>query len=187
MRQGSGLCRFLLRLAGWKVVWVPPPGPRSVVMVYPHTSNWDFIVGILFRFGVGFKVHWAAKDTLFCGPLGWLFRKMGGVAVNRRERTGFVGQLIARFAQEGELHLAIAPESTRKYIDHLKSGFYRIAVGAGVPLGLGYIDYSRRTVGIEEWLSLSCDPAVDLTTLNRYYADKRGYNPAKAGVLRFKD
>lgn len=186
MRQGSGLCRFLLRLAGWKMVWVPPPGPKSVVMVYPHTSNWDFIVGILYRFGLGFKVHWAAKDTLFCTPLGWWFRHVGGVPVNRRERTGFVGQLIERFVKEEEFHLAIAPESTRRHVDSLKSGFYRIAVGAGVPLGLGRIDYATRTVGIDCWLTLSGDEAKDLEALRAYYADKRGFNPANAGEIRFK-
>jgi len=136
----SRFCRALLRLAGWKVVLVRPPGPKavvivyphtSVVIVYPHTSNWDFIVGILARYAIAIPFRFVGKDTLFRWPFGGLFRRLGGIPVNRRQSTGFVGDLIEAFDKADSLYLAIAPEGTRRRIDHWKSGFYRVALAAG--------------------------------------------------------
>lgn len=185
--MGARLARLLLRLFGWTLVWAPPPGPKSVVIAYPHTSNWDFPLTLLWRFATGFPLHWAGKDTMFDNPLGGLFRRWGGVPVNRRERTGLIGQLCREYAERDTFHLAIAPEGTRKRTDHLKSGFYRLALAAGVPVGLGFIDYRTRTLGIGCWLTLTGDEAADLDTLRAFYADKTPLRPAQAGDIRFRD
>ena len=182
----SRFCRALLRLAGWKVVLVRPPGPKAVVIVYPHTSNWDFIVGILARYATALPFRFVGKDTLFRWPFGGLFRRLGGIPVNRRQSTGFVGDLIEAFDKADSLYLAIAPEGTRRRIDHWKSGFYRVALAANVPLGLAFIDYSRREVGIEAWLSLSGNEAEDLAGIRAGYSNKRGKKPEMEGDIRFR-
>ena len=180
------LAAWLLHLAGWRTVCVPPPGPKSVVVVYPHTSNWDFIIGMLWRTKYQVILHWAGKDTLFRGPFRRLFIKLGGVPINRRERTGMSAQLVALYAARATFHLCITPEGTRSRTDHWKSGFYRLALAADVPVGLGFIDFARKEAGIERWVRLSGDEAADLALLREYYAGKQGCRPALAGEIRFK-
>jgi 1-acyl-sn-glycerol-3-phosphate acyltransferase len=181
------LCRMVLRLAGWRVVGAAMPVPKAVIMVYPHTSNWDFILGILFRYASGIPIRWAAKDTLFRGPPGIFFRAMGGIPVNRRERTGFVEQMARACADHERFYLAITPEGTRSTVNHLKSGFYRIAVTAKLPLALGCIDYARREVGIIGYLQPTGDETADLTALAAAYAGRRGKYPVQQGPFVFID
>lgn len=180
------LARKILEAFGWRLVLAEPPGPKGIIVVYPHTSNWDFIIGILFKVGVGLPAHWMGKHTLFRGPLGSLFRRIGGIAINRRERSGFVAAMLAEFDQREWMWLAVAPEGTRSRTDHWKSGFYRIAVAGRLPVALGYIDYATRTVGIDTYLDLSGDPEQDFARIRAFYADKRGRRPANAGDIALK-
>ena len=179
-------CAFLLKLSGWRVTFVPPTVPKAVMIVYPHTSNWDFIVGILARFAVATPIGFVGKDTLFRSPFGALFRRLGGIPVNRRQSSGFVDGLVAAFGRSDSLYLAIAPEGTRAKSDHWKSGFYRLALATNVPLGLAFIDYSQREVGIDTWLSLSGNETEDLAEIRAYYSAKRGKKPEKEGDIRFR-
>lgn len=181
----SRFCGALLRLVGWKVVLEWPPGPRAMIVFYPHTSNWDFVIGILARYAVAIPVRWVGKHTLFRAPFGPLFRKLGGMPVDRRKSIGLVAQLGGEFERCGELYLAIAPEGTRRKTGHWKSGFYRVAVAAGVPLGLAFIDYPRRRIGIERYLELTGREEEDLGRIRAYYADKRGRYPEKESDIRF--
>ena len=184
--MGGRLAGLLLRLIGWRGVFVAPPGPKSVVIVYPHTSNWDFPIGVLFRAWSGLFIHWAGKDTLFRWPLRGLFLWLGGVPINRRERTGMIGQLVERCARSDNFHICITPEGTRGHTDHIKSGFYRLAIEAGIPVGLGFIDYGAKRVGVERWITLTGDETADLQRLRAYYADKVPLYPEKAGDFRFR-
>lgn len=179
------LSSLILRLIGWRTVFTPPPGPKSVILVYPHTSNWDFPIGVLFKSKHRAVINWAGKDTLFRWPLKRLFLWLGGVPINRRERTGMIGQLIEAFARNASFHMCITPEGTRGKTDHWKSGFYRLALGANVPVGLGFIDYGGKRVGIERWVRLTGNEAEDLAMLAEYYADKKGLYPELAGDIRF--
>ena len=180
------LAGLILGLFGWRTVYAPPPGPKSVVLVYPHTSNWDFPIGVLFKAKHRQLFHWAGKDTLFRWPLRRLFLWLGGVPINRRERTGMIAQLIDAFAERESFHLCITPEGTRGKTDHWKSGFYHLALAAGVPVGLGFIDYGRKQVGVERWVTLSGKVEDDLALLRAYYADKTALHPELAGDIRFK-
>ncbi len=180
------LATFIYRLIGWRSVFVPPPGPKSVLLVYPHTSNWDFPLGVLFNAKHPIFIHWAGKDTLFRGLMGVIARALGGVAINRREHTGMVGQLVKVFAESESFHLCVTPEGTRSKTDHWKSGFYRLALEAKVPVGLGFFDYRNKCVGVERWVTLSGNEEADLAMLREYYADKTGCYPEKAGDIRFK-
>ncbi|HEV2230113.1 MAG TPA: 1-acyl-sn-glycerol-3-phosphate acyltransferase [Steroidobacteraceae bacterium] len=180
-QRGSGL---LLRLFGWRRVFVPPPVPKGIVVVYPHTSNWDFIIGILYKIATGFQVRWVGKDTLFRWPVRRLLLRLGGIPVNRRDPSGFVDTLLAEFARAESLWLGMAPEGTRAHTDHWKSGFYRIALAGGLCVGLGYIDYATRTVGLETYVNLTGDPTQDLARIRAFYAGKRGRLPENEGDIR---
>lgn len=180
------LSRTLLQRTGWRLAFEPLPGPKGLIVVYPHTSNWDFIIGVLYKFAVGLPAHWVGKDTLFRWPVAGLFRRIGGIPVNRRERSGFVQSLLDAFASRESMWLAMAPEGTRSATDHWKSGFYRIAVAAGLPVGLGFIDYATRTIGIDTYVTMSGDAASDMERLRSFYADKRGRHPGNASEIRLQ-
>lgn len=181
------LAAWLLRLFGWRVVYPVRQVPKSVIIFYPHTSNWDFFFGILARSAIDLPIHFAAKDSLFRWPFGWLFRKLGGLPVNRRVRSGLVTQLAEQFNRHESFYLAIAPEGTRRAVDHIKSGFYRVALLAQVPLGCACIDYPRREIGILDFLELSGDEAVDLARIAAIYAGHRGKHPAQEGRIAFAE
>ena len=180
------LARWILAVAGWKAVLVPPPGPKGVIVVYPHTSNWDFVIGVLYKVAMGLPVRWMGKDTLFRWPFRGLFVGMGGIPINRREPSGLVAALLAEFGRQDWMWLAVAPEGTRSRTGHWKSGFYRIAVEGRLPVGLGYLDYPSRTIGIDTYLELSGNAEQDLARIRAFYADKRGRKPENAGEIALK-
>jgi 1-acyl-sn-glycerol-3-phosphate acyltransferase len=157
-----------------------------VIVVYPHTSNWDFVIGYLARLASAFPVQFVGKHTLFRWPFGGLLRRMGGIPVNRADPAGLLERLAGELARSDRLWLALAPEGTRSYTDHWKSGFYRLALSANVPIGLAFIDYRARTVGLTTYLSLSGDEEADLARIRAVYADKIGKHPGQASDIRFR-
>jgi 1-acyl-sn-glycerol-3-phosphate acyltransferase len=181
----AALGRFLLRLFGWRLDVTLPDGPKGIIIVYPHTSNWDFPIGYLAKLGLRLPLRWAGKDSLFVGPFGVLFRWMGGIPVNRREHTGFTASLTREFQERAWMWLVIAPEGTRKHTDHLKSGFWRLALAARVPVGFAYIDWGEKVVGLHRYVELTGDEAADLAVIREVYAGKRGKRPEQASELRF--
>lgn len=176
----------LLGVFGWKTSLVWPPEPRGVIVVYPHTSNWDFPIGVLFRIGHRLKANWVGKQEMFRWPLRGLFLRIGGIPLNRRKTTGFIDALLAEFRSRDWMWLAIAPEGTRGHTDHWKAGFYQIALAANVPVALAYIDYATKTVGIDTYLRMTGDREADLGRIRAFYANKRGRRPEFAGEIRLK-
>ncbi|HEY8605976.1 MAG TPA: 1-acyl-sn-glycerol-3-phosphate acyltransferase [Noviherbaspirillum sp.] len=184
--------RFAVRALaafGWRVNVAPLPGPRGVVIVYPHTSNWDFLVGLFAKWAIGVRFRWLGKEALFRGLsgllLGPLLRAWGGEPVERREATGAIARLAARINASGHFWLALAPEGTRKYRHRWRSGFYHIARSAGVPLGVATIDYATREVRMLTYLSMEGDPAADLARIRAAYRDCRGLHPQCASPIDF--
>lgn len=182
---GAGFGRWVLRQLGWKTLYVPPPGPKSVIVVYPHTSNWDFPMGALARADFGLRCHFIAKQSLFRGAFGRWFASVGGIPVNRESPEGFIGALLEEFRRRDEFHLVFTPEGTRSYAPYWKSGFYRLALAAQVPLGLAFIDYAHREAGIGAWLTLSGDEEEDLEQIRAFYAGRHGKHPELEGPIRF--
>jgi 1-acyl-sn-glycerol-3-phosphate acyltransferase len=180
------LARALLVLAGFRLVGSAPHVARAVVIFAPHTSNWDFPLLLLVRYAFGRPVHYLGKHTLFRPPLGWFFRATGGIPVVRHERRHFVKRAAAFFAEREELWLAMSPEGTRHRTDHWKSGFYRIALAAGVPVLLAFVDAAKKECGLGPLVELSGDVERDLGVIRDFYATKRGIYPERASTIRFK-
>ena len=172
-------------MCGWTVVFRWPPAPKCVVIFYPHTSNWDFVWGVLAYLSLGWPIRWCAKDSWFRWPTGILARALGGIPVNRREHTGLVGQLKREYTSAEELYIAITPEGTRSRTDHWKSGFYRLALDTDTPVGLAFIDSQSKRIGVDTYIRLSANEEEDLARFRAYYSDKRGIHPELQGDIRF--
>jgi 1-acyl-sn-glycerol-3-phosphate acyltransferase len=179
-------CLGLLRLAGWRTSFTPFPEPRGLILVYPHTSNWDFPLGVMFKIGCGLHAHWMGKDQMFRWPFRRLLQAIGGVPINRRESTGFVTAMAAEMHGRDRFWLAVAPEGTRSHTEYLKSGFYQLALAADVPIGLGYVDYRRRQVGVDRYVRMTGDEDLDLQVLRDFYATIQPRKPANVGGLKFR-
>ncbi len=178
------LARLALRAFGWTCVDLPQRPRRAVMVVYPHTSNWDFPLGLLFKVAVSLDVNWVGKDALFRGPFGPLMRWLGGIPVNRRQHTGFVERMAAELRSREQFLIAIAPEGTRGLTPGWKSGFYRIARAADVPVLLAVIDYARREIGPVASIALTGDEAADMARIADCFRDCRGRRPEMASPIR---
>jgi 1-acyl-sn-glycerol-3-phosphate acyltransferase len=190
--KGSRLASAVLRLAGWTVRFEGLPGPQGVLVVYPHTSNWDFVVMVLAKWSVGVPAAFWGKDRLFRVPLfGRWLRWLGGVPVDRTSPGGVTSQaidMLRRCRDAGDYFwLGLAPEGTRKYLPGLRSGFYRTALGAGVPLGLVKLDYGRREVVVLDFIALSGDATADMARIAAVYQGVRGLVPGRAAPLALLD
>jgi hypothetical protein len=180
------LASWLLGELGWRVEVVWPVAPKVVVIVYPHTSNWDFFLGYLARVAMGLPATWIGKHTIFRWPLGLLLRRMGGIPVDRAHAGGLIESLVREFERRPTMCLALAPEGTRTRLDHLKSGFYRLALAARVPVGLAFMDFGERRIAIQTWLDLTGDEELDLGRIRQAYAGKLGRHPEKASEIRLR-
>ena len=173
----------ILKMIGWQVSFSLPPRNKYVLVGAPHTSNWDFPLGLLAMWASGLRCHWVGKHTLFKGPFGPTMRALGGIPVDRRESVGFTRKVIETFADRDQFVLAISPEGTRSLTKNWKGGFYRIALAAEVPIALGYIDYPRRQIGIDRMFEPSGDIESDFKILEEYYQNKIGKRPEKQGPV----
>lgn len=171
------LGRVLLTLFGWRVLEPFPTVPNYVLIGAPHTSWWDFPVMMAIAWRMELDLHWVGKHTLFRPPVGWLFRALGGLPVERGARSDVVGQLAAEFDRRDAFVLAIAPEGTRGKAPHWKTGFYWIARAAKVPIAMGFMDFGRRVGGIGPLLDASEPLETIAGRLEAFYADKQGRHP----------
>ncbi|MBI4997301.1 MAG: 1-acyl-sn-glycerol-3-phosphate acyltransferase [Rhodocyclales bacterium] len=184
MPLAQRLAGFALRLLGWQCIDVPDRPQRAVLAVYPHTSNWDFPIGLLAATALGLGARWVGKDTLFRRPFGGLMRRLGGIPVNRGAPAGFVENIAAGIRRNERFILAIAPEGTRSLRPGWKSGFYRIARAAGVPVLVGTIDWSRHRIGLLASVDLSGDETADMAKIADSLAGCRGRRPELASPIR---
>jgi 1-acyl-sn-glycerol-3-phosphate acyltransferase len=176
-----------LRLIRWKTTQYEAIPAKCVMIAAPHTTNWDFPVTIAMARVQGIPIKFLAKATLFKPPLGWLMRAVGGVSVNRSSAHGMVAELASEFAKHDVLHLIVPAEGTRSKTEYWKSGFYRIALEAKVPVLLAYVDGPRRQGGFGPVVTLTGDVTQDMDTFREFYADKQGLRPGKFGPIRLKD
>jgi 1-acyl-sn-glycerol-3-phosphate acyltransferase len=175
---GVQLARVALRLIGWRMSGGLPNLPKFVLIAAPHTSNLDFLVGMLAMFAIGLRGTFIGKHTLFSGPLGPVMRWLGGLPVNRTAAHAVVEQMVARFRTQERLVIALSPEGTRKKRASWHTGFYHVAKVAEVPIVPVAIDYSTRTVHIFPPFAPSDDVKADLGALGALF---------RPGMARYPD
>lgn len=159
--------RLVLRTMRWRAEGSFPDSPRLVVAIAPHSSGWDFVIGAAFLFILGLRVSFIAKHTLFFWPLGPFLRWLGGIPVNRARPEDLADAMAAEFGSRGQLWLAITPEGTRTPGVRFKSGFYRIARAAGVPVLPVYFNYRRRVTGFLPLVEAGEDVATGVEAVRR--------------------
>jgi len=177
------ISRLILKLIGWRLDERVPETRRYVLIAYPHTSNWDFVLGMLAKWALQLPLNWVAKHSMFWGPLKPMFIAMGGVPLDRVKTTGFIQKNIQLFGEREQFVLGLMPEGTRSKTDHWKSGFYHIAQGANVPIVLAYLDYKNKVIGIGKVIQTSGDIHADLKIIKEFYKDKIGYKPEKQSAI----
>src|SRR3990172_4215775 len=182
----QALFRWLMRLTGWRIVGDPPALRRYVLIGAPHTATWDFFVAMLLKYSLDMRFHFVGKASIFRGPLGPIMRLLGGIPVKRESRSNFVAQIVAFFAEREDLILVIAPEGTRSKSPYWKTGFYYIALGAGVPVVMAYLDYPHKVVGFGPSFEPSGDIQADFELIRSFYADKVGKYPEKQGAIELR-
>lgn len=173
-RLSAAIGRGILRARGWRLTGAFPDAPKLVMIGAPHTSNWDFVVALAAAFALRLGFSWVGKHVLFRPPFGWFFRWLGGIPVDRRAPHGFVGQMVAEFDRRQQFLLAIAPEGTRKAVARWKTGFYHIAVGAGVPIVLVTFDNARKAIHVGPTVGPAGDLDADLERILALYAERLG-------------
>ena len=179
------IAKAILKIGGWEIVGTHPTVPKAVVVAAPHTSNWDGFWGLVCRVALDVEIHFFAKKSLFWFPLNILLRSLGGIPLDRKRAGSAVEQAVEMFRKNDSYYFGLAPEGTRSRADHWKSGFYRIAASADVPVILGFLDYGRRRIGIGPTLELSGDWEKDLAFCREFYTDIQGRWPEKAGPVTF--
>ena len=167
------------KLLGWKISGeFPPDLKKYIVAVAPHTSNWDFPIGVMVRSIMRMQnTKFLGKSTLFKPPFGWFFRALGGYPVDRSKHTDMVQQVADIFAKHEFFAIAIAPEGTRQKVDKLKSGFYYIAKRAAIPIIPCGFDFSKKTVVIAKPFYPSANAENDMKFLMDFYRSITGKNP----------
>ncbi len=180
---------LLKLLGGWRLDTDSFPPDRTVMLAVPHTTNLDGILLVLVTRSVGLDANWMVKDFWLKAPFGWVTKRVGAVPVDRSKPTGMVGQMVERFDRGGPFHLLVPPEGTRSLTEHWKSGFYRIAIEAGVPVTPTYLDYRKRRAGMLEPISLTGDIDVDMDAIRTAYPEAKAMarHPNKFGPIRLRE
>jgi 1-acyl-sn-glycerol-3-phosphate acyltransferase len=177
-RWGNSFTRWVgltvLRLFGWKLDVVLPNRSKMVLIYAPHTSNWDFVFGLAAILALQVRVHWFGKHTIFRPPFRNLLIKLGGIPIDRSAAGSVVHQTTQKFAEKQQLLIGLAPEGTRSLAPKWKSGFYKIAEAAQVPILISYLDYKKKVVSLGPLIEPSGDYAADLEKIQSFY---RGIAP----------
>lgn len=183
-RRGNRFSRAFaataLRLFGWKAVGQLPNLPKFLLVGAPHTSNLDGVLAVFVLMAAGLELHWMVKKEVLDNPFGGLLRWLGGVAVDRKSPQDVVGQIVDRFEQRDKFVVVIAPEGTRKRVERWKTGFYRIALAAKVPIVLVYADYAKREIGIGPVIEPSGDLEKEMAEMRAFSSSVTPRHPDRA-------
>lgn len=171
------LLLWFYRRRGWKASGAPPADRRCVIIAVPHTSNWDFVYTMGLIDELKIEAHFMAKASLFRWPFGGFMRDMGGVVVDRSRGGNYVEAMVAEFARRKQFMLIIAPEGTRSKVQQWRTGFYHIAMGAGVPIVCGMCDYATRTGGLGPAIMPTGDYAADMEKIFASVQHVKGRHP----------
>lgn len=185
---------FTLIARLWLVLWrwkaSPPQEPipdRCVMIAAPHTTNWDFPLTLAIARVSGVKISWLGKRSLFRGPAGPIMRRLGGIAIDRGAAGGMVTGLAKEFVHRHRLVLVVPAEGTRSFTEYWKSGFYRIAEQADVPIVCSYVDRRTRTGGFGPVMTPTGDLTADMDRIRAFYTGREGLKPNRFGPIRLKE
>lgn len=171
-REGGPLSRrlgaWVLSRAGWRVAGNFPDLPKFVCIMAPHTSNWDFFVGVAVKYALGVRAVWIGKHSLFRWPINGFLRGLGGIPVERGAPHAVVQQIADEFAARDQMIFALAPEGTRKRVERWRSGYWHVAHLAGVPIVPVAFDFALRTVFIGPPITTSDSIEADEKRLRDY-------------------
>ena len=183
--QGSALARWVLNALGWRLLLVDLPEPKGIIVAYPHTSNWDFPIAMLAKWGLGWSVRFWGKDSLFRWPLfGLWLRWIGGVPVRRDSPQGLVDQTRHEMDRSPHFWLALAPEGTRRASQGWRMGFYHLWVASQVPLGVAVLDWGRKEIGVRAFVRATGDVEQDFSNIEAAIGGAAGRIPANAAPVR---
>ena len=176
-----GLSLFILRLKGWKIEGELPPGAdKAVLIAAPHTSNWDLPSTLMTGFALRLNLYWMGKESIFRVPFGAFMRWLGGIAVDRSKSNNLVAASVEAIrAAAGPLQLVVPPEGTRSKTRYWKTGFYHIALGAGVPIVMAYMDYAEKRAGLGPVFHPTGDVERDMESIKAFYAPFKGRNASQ--------
>ena len=170
--------RTLLRLGGWRFEGTIPNIPKMMIIVAPHTSNWDFPVGLMAKFALHLEANFIAKKSLFWWPLGAFLRSVGGIGIDRSAATDVVDGAVKAMRERPGMVLVITPEGTRSKVERWKSGFHRIALAAGIPIVLVVFDYSRKVIQLGPTFPATADYERDLAAIQSHITPQMACVPA---------
>lgn len=175
-----------LTTTGWRPEGARPSHAKYVLIAAPHTSNWDLPHMLALSWSQDVHVQWAGKRAIFRFPFGWLMRAVGGLPVDRSRHTGLVARVAEMIRQADRIALTVPPEGTRGKTDYWKSGFYRIALAADVPIYTGFLDYSRKRGGFGEPIQPTGDVAADMDRIRARYRPEMARYPEKFQTPRLR-
>lgn len=167
---------IILKSLRWKAVRPLPEKNKYIIIVAPHTSNWDVLYGFILAFTLKLDARFLAKKELFRWPFAPIIRWIGGITTDRSSHSNIVDKIVKIFNENEKFVLAIAPEGTRHKVDYWKSGFYHIATGANIPIVLAFIDFGTKTGSAGPLLYPSGDINKDMVTIRNFYLNKKGNN-----------
>lgn len=163
--------RLVLGFVGWGIQGELPNLKKVVIIVAPHTSNWDFVIGMAAKMVVGVKANWLGKDAIFVGPAAAIFKSWGGIPVERSNAHDMVGHVVNEFRQRDKMWLGLSPEGTRTHVPQWKSGFWHIAKAAEVPIQAVAFDYASRRLVIGKVFTPGDDLQADMDEIRAHFAD----------------
>lgn len=175
----KNIARILFRIFGWKIDESGPEVPKAVIVVGPHTSNWDFIIGRLSFVLFGLKGRYLMKKELFFPPLGWFLKWIGAIPVDRNRKNNLTEDVAKLFDETSSLYIVFSPEGTRSYNPNWKKGFYYIAQNANVPIYICYMDYKTKTGGFHSLLYPTGDVDKDIDYIKSIMKNYQGRFPEK--------
>ena len=176
------ISQFILRLKGWKYEVLTPDFDKCILLVAPHTSNWDFLMGKLGYTAMGRNANFVIKKEWTKGFIGFFIKKLGGIGVDRSKPTNFTDQIAEIFKTRDKFSLAITPEGTRKRNPKWKKGFYHIAMKAQVPIVLVVIDYKKKYMALFDVFTPTGNEQADIKAIQQKYKGASGKYPDQFSI-----
>jgi 1-acyl-sn-glycerol-3-phosphate acyltransferase len=175
---------LFLAVTGWKVAGsVPADMPKFVLVLAPHTSNWDLPFILAVMYALGLKINWFGKKELFAAPFGGVLKWLGGIPIDRSSHQNMVQQTAQTIREREQIVIGIAPEGTRSQSSYWSTGFYYIASLAQVPIVFGYLDYARKVGGLGPVMRATGNIEADMKVIREFYSGITAKYPYKVGEI----